>query len=83
MRSAWVSAVPGLFMIPVTMSAGDLDLVNKVLPDEDWLKVSLSTALRVIMAVFVEACYPWWELSCVKSRVKDPPGQLVLAVVPE
>jgi carbon starvation protein len=46
--------------------------------------VGLSATLMVIMAVvFIEAFWKWWELSRVKTPVKDPHGDLVLAVVPE
>jgi carbon starvation protein len=83
-RYAWVTAVPGIFMIPVTMSAGYLNIVNNYLPKHDWLKVGLSGALMVIMTiVFFEAFWKWWELSRVKSRVRDAHGELVLAEVPE
>jgi carbon starvation protein len=83
-RYAWVSGIPGLFMIPVTMSAGYLNIKNNYLPKGDWLKVSLSVTLMFLMAfVFIEAFYKWYELLQVKESVKDTHGDQVLAVVPE
>jgi carbon starvation protein len=83
-RYAWISGVPGLFMIPVTMSAGYLNIRNNYLPKGDWLKVSLSVTLMFLMAfVFVEAFFKWYELLQVKSPVKDAYGDAVLEVVPE
>jgi carbon starvation protein len=83
-RYAWVTAFPGLFMIPVTMSAGYLNIKNNYLPKGDWLKVSLSVTLMVLMAfVFIEAFWKWFELSRVHEKVRDPHGDLVLENVPE
>jgi carbon starvation protein len=83
-RYAWVSGVPGLFMIPVTMSAGYLNIKNNYLPKGDWLKVSLSVTLMFLMAfVFIEAFYKWYELLQVRGTVKDAYGDPVLEVVPE
>ncbi|HEY5677956.1 MAG TPA: carbon starvation protein A, partial [Myxococcales bacterium] len=59
-RYAWVSGIPGIFMIPVTMSAGYLNIRGNYLPKGDWLKVSLSVALMLMMAwVFLEAFWKW------------------------
>jgi len=83
-RYAWVTAVPGLFMIPVTMSAGFLNIRDNYLPRGDWLKVSLSAALMLLMAVvFIEAFYKWYELLKVKEKIRDAHGDAVLAEVPE
>jgi carbon starvation protein len=83
-RYAWVTAVPGIFMIPVTMSAGYLNISTNYLPKRDWLKVSLSVALMLMMAwVFIEAFWKWWEMSRVEEKVRDPHGDLVLGNVPE
>jgi carbon starvation protein len=83
-RYAWVSAFPALFMIPVTMSAGYLNITTNYLPKGDWLKVGLSAALMVLMAiVFIEAFWRWYELSRVKEKVRDGHGDLVLTDVRE
>jgi carbon starvation protein len=83
-RYAWVTAVPGIFMIPVTMTAGYLNIVNNYWPKHDWLKVGLSATLMILMAlVFIEAFRKWFELLRVKSLVKDKYGELVLVEVEE
>jgi carbon starvation protein len=83
-KYAWVSAVPGIFMIPVTMTAGYLNVVNNYWPKQDWLKVILSITLMILMAlVFVEAFRKWIQLLGVKEQVKDRYGELVLADVEE
>ncbi len=83
-RYAWVTAVPGLFMIPVTMSAGYLNITTNYLPKHDWLKVGLSATLMALMAiVFLEAFWKWFQMSRVRELVQDSHGDAVLAVVPE
>ncbi len=83
-RYAWVTAAPGIFMIPVTMTAGYLNVVNNYWPKQDWLKVALSVTLMILMAlVFVEAFRKWFQLLQVKQLVKDRYGELVLADVEE
>jgi carbon starvation protein len=83
-RYAWVTALPGIFMIPVTMTAGYLNVVNNYWPKGDWLKVGLSGTLMVLMAlVFIEAFRKWYQLLQVKELVKDRYGELVLTEVEE
>ena len=83
-RYAWVSGIPGIFMIPVTMSAGYLNIRNNYLPKGDWLKVGLSVTLMFLMAiVFIEAFHRWYELLQVKQPVRDAHGDAVLVDVPE
>jgi carbon starvation protein len=83
-RYAWVTAVPGLFMIPVTMSAGFLNIRDNYLPKGDLLKVGLSVTLMVLMAiVFIEAFWKWYQLSRIHETVSDVHGDAVLVNVPE
>ena len=83
-RYAWVTAVPGIFMIPVTMTAGYLNIANNYLPKGLWLNVVLSVVLMVLMTlVFLEAFWKWYELLQVRQPVKDKYGELVLADVEE
>jgi carbon starvation protein len=61
-RYAWVSGVPGLFMIPVTMTAGYLNITANYLPKGLWLNVVLSATLMILMTVvFIEAFKTWFE----------------------
>ncbi|HEX7624140.1 MAG TPA: carbon starvation protein A [Anaeromyxobacteraceae bacterium] len=83
-RYAWVTAIPGIFMIPVTMSAGYFNIKNNYLPQGKYLNVGISVVLMVLMAiVFVEAFVRWYELLQVKTKVRDAHGDLVLADVQE
>ncbi|HMK34210.1 MAG TPA: carbon starvation protein A [Desulfomonilaceae bacterium] len=60
---AWVTAVPGLFMLPIVMSAGYLNVVNNFLPKGLYLLVVLSIVLMFLMTVvFVEAFWKWYQL---------------------
>ena len=62
-RYAWVTAVPGLFMIPVTMTAGYLNVTRNYLPKGMYLLVVLSIVLMVLMAVvFIEAFRKWAKM---------------------
>jgi carbon starvation protein len=83
-RYAWVTAVPGIFMIPVTMTAGYLNIANNYLPKGLWLNVVLSIVLMVLMTlVFLEAFWKWYELLRIREPVKDRYGELVLVDVEE
>jgi len=83
-KYAWVTAVPGIFMIPVTMTAGYLNIVGNYLPKKNYLLVSFSVVLMVLMAIiFVSAFMKWYELLKVKEPVADQYGDSVLQVVEE
>lgn len=83
-RYAWVTAVPGLFMVAVTMTAGYLNITTNYLPKGLHLLVALSILLMVLMGVvFIEAFARWAQLLGIKDRVKDAHGELVLQVVDE
>jgi carbon starvation protein len=67
-RYAWVTGVPGMFMIPVTMSAGVLNVTGNYLPKGLWLNVILSVVLMVLMAiVFTEAFRKWFQVLSGRS----------------
>ncbi len=62
-KYAWITAVPGLFMVPIVMTAGYLNIVGNFLPKGLYLLVTLSVILMVLMAfVFVEAFRKWYNL---------------------
>ncbi len=83
-RYAWITAVPGIFMIPVTMSAGYLNITRNYIPKGLTLLAVLSVILMVLMTVvFVEAFRKWYVLLQVKETTPDKYGELVLEVVEE
>jgi len=83
-RYAWVTAVPGIFMIPVVMSAGYLNVKTNYLPKGLYLLAVMSIVLMVLMTVvFIEAFWKWYELLQVKRKVRDRHGEFVLVDVPE
>jgi carbon starvation protein len=59
-RYAWITAVPGLFMIPVTMTAGYLNITRNYLPKGLWLNVILSAVLMALMTVVFLAAFRKW-----------------------
>ena len=83
-RYAWVTAVPGIFMIPVTMAAGYLNITRNYLPKGLMLLAVMSGILMVLMTiVFVSAFMKWYELLQVKEPVSDKYGDIVLELVDE
>jgi len=83
-RYAWVTAVPGIFMIPVTMTAGYLNITKNYIPKGLPLLAVLSVVLMVLMAiVFISAFIKWYELLRVKEPVADKYGDMVLETVEE
>lgn len=62
-KYAWVTAVPGLLMVPVTMSAGYLNITTNFYPKGLYLLTTLSVILMILMTiVFVEAFVKWYKL---------------------
>jgi len=83
-KYAWVTAFPGVFMIPVTMTAGYQNITKNYLPKGLTLLAVLSVVLMVLMAiVFVSAFLKWYELLRVKEPVADQYGDMVLELVEE
>jgi carbon starvation protein len=63
LRYSWTTAVPGILMIPVTMTAGYYNIINN-LAAKNYLLAGLSVVLMILMAiVFVEAFIKWAELA--------------------
>lgn len=78
-KYAWITALPGLFMVPVTMSAGYLNITKNFYPKGLMLLVALSVILMILMAiVFVSAFIKWYNLLQIKELVKDQFGDDVL-----
>lgn len=83
-RYAWVTAVPGLFMMPICMWAGYLNISQNFLPKGLYLLASLSVILMLLMTiVFVEAFRRWYVLLQIEKTVSDSYGDQVLALVTE
>jgi carbon starvation protein len=83
-RYAWITALPGFFMIPVTLSAGYLNITRNYIPKGLTLLAFLSVILMLLMViVFIEAFRKWYELLRVRETVPDKYGEMVLEVVEE
>jgi len=83
-RYAWMTAVPGLAMVCITMWAGYLNIFGNYLPKKLYLLTTLAAIVMVLMTVvIVGALRRWTQLLSVKQPVKDPYGDTVLEVVPE
>jgi carbon starvation protein len=83
-KYAWVTAGPGLFMMPMCMWAGYLNITKNFLPKGLYLLASMSVILMVLMAiVFVAAFRRWYELIQIGKMVTDSHGDQVLALATE
>ena len=83
-KYAWVTGVPGLFMIPVCMWAGYLNITKNFLPKGLYLLAGLSVVLMVLMTiVFVAAFKRWYGLLRIDEMVTDRYGDAVLVAVEE
>ncbi|HEX9024048.1 MAG TPA: carbon starvation CstA 5TM domain-containing protein, partial [Geobacteraceae bacterium] len=83
-KYAWVTGVPGLFMIPICMWAGYLNITKNFLPKGLYLLVGLSAVLMVLMAiVFLAAFKRWHALLQIDGLVTDRYGDAVLVAVEE
>ena len=83
-RYAWVTATPGLFMMPICMWAGYLNITRNFLPKGLYLLASLSAILMLLMTVvFVAAFRRWRVLLRIEKTAADIFGDEVLALVTE
>ncbi|MFP5259665.1 MAG: carbon starvation protein A [Acidobacteriota bacterium] len=83
-RYAWMTAVPGLAMVGVTVWAGYLQITNNYLPKGLYLLATLAVVVLVLMAiVIVGTLRRWSSLLRIKATVPDTYGEPVLEVVPE
>lgn len=63
LKYAWITAVPGILMIPVTMTAGYYNVINNARSGK-YLLATLAVVLMVLMTiVFVEAFKKWYSLA--------------------
>ena len=83
-KYAWITAVPGIFMVFVTMIAGYQSIVGNYLPKQLYLLAVMAIIVMVLMAiVIVGAIRKWAELLRIETPVTDDYGEKVLAVVEE
>ncbi|WP_292387641.1 carbon starvation CstA family protein [Methanosarcina sp. UBA5] len=76
-KYALITAVPGLFMIPVTFSAGYLNIVTNYLPKGQYLLVFLSAILMFLTAImFIEAFKRWYELIQTHGKPLNGSGRM-------
>ncbi|WP_136513622.1 carbon starvation CstA family protein [Geomonas edaphica] len=80
-KYAWVTAGPGLFMMPICMWAGYLNITRNFLPKGLYLLASLSVMLMALMTVvFVSAFRRWQALLQIDEDFTDSNGDRVLAL---
>jgi carbon starvation protein len=83
-KYAWITAIPGLFMVVVTLIAGYENVMYNYLPKKLWLLTVLAIFVALLMVVvIVGAVQRWRVLLQKKTLVEDSYGEKVLEVVPE
>ncbi len=81
-RYMWVTGVPALFMIPVTLSAGFSNILHNYLPKHLYLLTGLSAMLMILIGIiFTEAVGRWYALLGLGQKIRDRHGDLVLREV--
>jgi carbon starvation protein len=71
-------------MIPVTLSAGYLNITRNYIPKElTLLAVLLAILMLLIVIAFIKPFRKWYELLRVKGPMSDKYGDMVLVVVEE
>ena len=80
-KYALITAIPGLFMIPVTFSAGYLNIVTNYLPKGLYLLVFLTAILMFLTAIiFIEAFKKWYELIQTHGKPLNGSGRVPINV---
>jgi carbon starvation protein len=83
-KYAWITAVPGIFMIWVTVTATYQINMNSYLPKKEYFLSIFSFVILVLMAlIFFRAFKRWMELLQIKTLSKDAYGQTTLVQVEE
>jgi len=83
-KYAAMTAVPGTLLAAITLWAGYDNVVGNYLPKGEYLLVSLSVMIMVLMViVFVGTFRRWFELLHVNKAVVDDFGEQVLVRVPK
>ncbi|MDR1385386.1 MAG: carbon starvation protein A [Planctomycetaceae bacterium] len=83
-RYAWVTGIPGLFMVCMTLWAGCLQIFGSYLPSGKYLLGVLGlTVMSFVVVIFFGAVVRWIKLLAIKNKVKDAYGDEVLELVEE
>lgn len=83
-KYAWVTGVPGVLMTFITFWAGIWLIVNQYLPAKQYLLVSLSILVIVLMVfVIFGTIKRWLELLSIRTTTKDAWGNEVKVCVEE
>jgi carbon starvation protein len=71
MKYSWITAIPGIFMVPVTMTAG-VYLVRANFEVGNYFLVALAVAFMTLMAtIFILAFRKWFELAQKRPSVAE------------
>jgi carbon starvation protein len=76
-RYMWVTAVPGLFMLPIVFDAGFQNILNylKIQTATGYLLIAISAVLMIFMAlVLIESVLKWYELLKMPDDKPGNPG---------
>ena len=83
-KYAWVTGGPGLFMMPICMWAGYLNITKNFMPKGLYLLAGMSVLLMVLMTIiFIEAFRRWYSLLHIDNTVTDRYGDEVLMLAEE
>lgn len=83
-KYAWVTGVPGVLMTFITFWAGIWLIVNQYLPAKQYLLVTLSILVMVLMVfVIFGTIKRWLELLSIRKTTKDAWGNEVKVCVEE
>jgi carbon starvation protein len=83
-RYAWATALPGLFIMPITFWAGFRNIFDNYLPKGLYHLVVLSVILMALLGVvMVAAIIRWGQLLGIRELVQDRHGDFVLSEVEE
>ncbi|WP_410509228.1 carbon starvation protein A [Methanosarcina hadiensis] len=77
-KYALVTAIPGLFLIPITFSAGYLNITTNYLPKGLYMLSFMSGILMILTAViFIEAFKKWYGLIHSRGKPFNGSGSII------
>jgi len=72
LRYAWVTAAPGLFMMPICIRAGYLNITKNFLPHKLYLLAGISVILMALMTIVITLAFRrWYALVRIGRTVAD------------